>query len=205
MPEPEADAQPASPSASAGAIPTARRAEAMREMRAYAMGDSDAFRRLYPLLAPALWGYVVKRVRCRPAAEDVMQQTLLHMHRARARYRPGADVFPWMFTIAGRLIIDRHRQLQRRPEAAGPGERLRDGAPSPEQRVVASDLQAHVAAEVARLPQRQRQALTMVRRDGMSHRQAAQALATSESAIKSLVHRALDALRRAQQREWRRP
>jgi len=177
------------------AEPQRRRAHAMREMQAYAGGDDAAFRRLYALVSPALWGFVARRVRCRAAAEDVMQQTLLHMHRARGRYRPGADVYPWMFTIAARLIIDRHRQAQRRPVAAGPAGSLTDARPSPEQRVAAAELESHLNSAVHRLPPRQREALTLIRTDGLTHRQAAEALECSESAIKSLVHRALQALR----------
>lgn len=173
----------------------ARRRQASREMQAYAEGDDGAFPRLYALVAPALWGFLARRVGCRAAAEDVMQQTLLHMHRARGRFRPGADVFPWMFTIAARLVVDRHRQQQRRPASARPGEALVDGAPGPEARVAAGQLEARLHAAVDRLPERQRAAFTLVRADGLSHRQAAEALGTSPPAIKSLIHRALRALR----------
>ncbi len=174
-----------------------RRRRASHEMRAYAEGDDAAFSRLYALVSPALWGFVTRRLDCRAAAEDVMQQTLLHMHRARGRYRPGADVYPWMFTIAARIVVDRHRSRGRRPEVAWPTEALSGGEPDPEMRCAAGELEARLSSAVEHLPERQREVFTLVRTAGLSHRQAAEMLETSESAIKSLMHRALAALRRA--------
>jgi len=54
-------------------------------MERYARGDEAAFGELYDAIAPRLLGFLHKATRDAFAAEDLMQQTLLHMHRARAR------------------------------------------------------------------------------------------------------------------------
>lgn len=171
----------------------ARRLRASRAMDAYADGDDAAFRELYACVAPALWGFVSSRVSGRAAAEDVMQQTLLQMHRARGRFRRGSNVYPWMFTIAARLIIDGHRR--RRPQVDVDAERLTDGGARPDELVAAAELERHLGARLAALPDRQRRALVLARDEGLSLHEVAQVLGTTVSAVKSLIHRALAELR----------
>lgn len=158
----------------------------------YARGDNRAFPRLYELVSGELWAFISSRVGDRATAEDLMQQTLLHMHRARGRYRSGANVHPWMFTIAWRLIIDGSRQ--RRPEVDVYMLGLVDPGPTPHERASATELCDQLRRAFTALPDRQRAALELTRGAGLSQREAAEALGTTCSAIKSLVHRALATL-----------
>src|SRR5258708_12316377 len=95
-------------------------------MDRYANGDDGAFGDLYDLLAPRLYGYLVRQTRNTARAEDLVQQTFLQMHCARGRFVPGADVVPWAFAIARRLLIDgvrrsgREVSLELREEAGAP-------------------------------------------------------------------------------------
>jgi RNA polymerase sigma-70 factor (ECF subfamily) len=82
-------------------------------MDRYAGGDNAAFGELYDLLAPRLFGFVVRQTRDRARAEDLVQQTFLQMHCARDSYVTGADVMPWAFAIARRLAIDAFRRTKR--------------------------------------------------------------------------------------------
>src|SRR5215470_20376392 len=79
-------------------------------MERYARGDETAFADLYDAIAPRLLGILRKATRDPSAAEDLMQQTLLHMHRARGSFIPGAPVMPWACAIARRLATDRARR-----------------------------------------------------------------------------------------------
>src|SRR5215468_3689874 len=85
-------------------------------MERYARGDEAAFAELYDAIAPRLLGFLRKATRDAAAAEDLMQQTFLHMHRARGSFIPGAPVLPWAFAIARRLLTDqaRRRRVERR-------------------------------------------------------------------------------------------
>src|SRR6478609_954419 len=82
-------------------------------MARYVDGDASAFRELYALLAPRLLGYLIKLARQRPLAEDLLQQTFLKVHRARAAYVKGADPVPWIYAIAHRTFIDEARKVKR--------------------------------------------------------------------------------------------
>ena len=177
----------------------AARTAANQAMARYGCGHKGAFDRLYGLIAKDLWAFVVSRVREPAVAEDIMQQTLLQMHRSRARFRPGASVHPWMYTIAWRLIIDRARRRHDRVPLANLD--LVDVVPQPDDQVCAAELSRRLQIAFSALPARQQTALELVRAAGLSHKETAEALGTSESAVKSLVHRATRTLRTACIRE----
>src|SRR3954463_15831509 len=76
------------------AAPTADQA-----MSRYAAGDELAFEGVYDEVAPRLASYLQRRLRDRARIEDLVQQTFLHIHRARGSFIPGAQVFPWALAI----------------------------------------------------------------------------------------------------------
>src|SRR3954465_8305650 len=114
-------------------------------MQRYCDGDPGAFRELYALVAPRLLGYLVKMTRDRALADDLLQQTFLKVHRARAAYVRGADPVPWIYSIAHRTFIDEVRKKKRAvvgvaendevPEVAagltGEADGVRDEPPDP--------------------------------------------------------------------------
>src|SRR5215475_3029690 len=102
-------------------------------MERYARGEDQAFSELYDSLAPRLRRYLHRASRDPGWADDLLQQTMLQIHRARGRFIAGAEVFPWAFAIARRLLIDdaRRRKHERRNvslETGGPEETRVDAA-----------------------------------------------------------------------------
>src|SRR5215472_14293870 len=89
------------------------RAEVDVAMERYAAGDDAAFPSVYDAVAPRLYGYLLRQTRDRARAEDLLQQTMLHIHRARIRFIAGAEVMPWAFAIARRLLLDGLRRNKR--------------------------------------------------------------------------------------------
>ena len=63
-------------------------------MARYQDGDAAAFRELYAVVAPRLLGYLMKMARSRAVADDLLQQTFLKVHRARAAYVRGRHCGP---------------------------------------------------------------------------------------------------------------
>ena len=168
-------------------------------MERYAAGDEAAFGELYDLLLPRVYPYLLRRTRNPDRAQDLLQQTLLHVHRARSSFIPGADVWPWVFAIARRLLIDSVRAAQRDSELARQAEALgavADAAGS-EDVFEAKQLALRLEGELAGLPESQRVAFTLVKRRGLSLAAAAAALAISVGALKVRIHRAHLALRAA--------
>jgi RNA polymerase sigma-70 factor, ECF subfamily len=175
-------------------------------MGRYAQGDATAFEQVYEAVAPRLEGYLRRHVRDRARIEDIVQQTFLQVHAARGTFIVGADVMPWAFAIARRLMIDSGRKARREeylemndddllarvPNAAGIA-----GVASGEEILQAREAGARLSAAYGRLSEPQRAAFELVKTEGMSHAQAASVLGTSVTGVKLRVHRAYLALRAA--------
>jgi RNA polymerase sigma-70 factor, ECF subfamily len=169
-------------------------------MERYAAGDDAAFPDLYDLLAPRLFGYLMRQTRDRARAEDLLQQTLLQMHAARGRFIPGSQVLPWAFAIARRLMIDGMRRGKRevlRAGNEGEGEGAEPAAAddAADDLVEARELAGRLQKELARLPENQRVAFELIKQEGLSVAQAAEVLGTTVTAVKLRAHRAYEALR----------
>jgi RNA polymerase sigma-70 factor (ECF subfamily) len=172
------------------------RAQADVAMERYAGGDDAAFALVYDALAPRLYGYLLRQTRENARAEDILQQTLLQIHRARASFIPGAEVMPWAFAIARRLVVDSVRRGRREllssdgePDAGASSDVAADDL------VQAQQLARRVERELAKLPPAQRVAFELVKNEGLSMAEAAQVLGTTVAAVKLRAHRAYEALR----------
>jgi RNA polymerase sigma factor (sigma-70 family) len=80
-------------------------------VRAVAAGDRAAYRRLYDATAPKLFGIVLRIIRDRATAEDVLQDVFLRVWRNAASFAPEAGVpMAWLASIARNRAIDVVRQ-----------------------------------------------------------------------------------------------
>jgi RNA polymerase sigma-70 factor (ECF subfamily) len=182
------------------------RSRADLAMERYADGDDAAFEILYDELAPRLQRYARRETRSRTAAEDVVQQVLLQIHGARARFLRGAAVLPWAYAIARRLLVDGRRHAARWALAAadlkqvGAAEGMgADDALDRRRR------EAELEDELELLPPKHREAFCMVKLEGLSIADAAGVLGITQANVKVRVHRAAEALRSADARRRRKP
>ena len=170
-------------------------------MERYSNGDDAAFAELYDAIAPRLLNFLRKATRDPVAADDLAQQTFLHMHRARGSFIPGAPVTPWAFAIARRLMIDsaRRQRLELGLFLHAPAD---DDWMTSEPTAAAADdvldarrLQRRVQQRLDTLPEIQRTAYQLVKQQGLSLKAAAEVLGTSVTAVKLRAYRAYEALR----------
>ncbi len=172
-------------------------------MERYSNGDDGAFTELYDAIAPRLLCFLRNVTRDAGITEDLMQQTLLQMHRARGSFIPGAAVMPWALAIARRLAIDsaRRRRVESRIFVHSPvDDDWTTYAPTAATAATDDLLDAHhleqrVQQRLATLPEAQRMAYRLVKQEGLSLKRAAELLGTSVTAIKLRTHRAYEALR----------
>ena len=168
-------------------------------MDRYARGDDSAFEEIYDGLAPRLQSFLLRYTQDRARAEDVVQQTMLQIHRARGRFTLGGQVVPWAFAIARRLLIDQHRRGGREVLAPSGDDNLTQLLEAVDARaddvVIAKEVAGKLADELARLPENQRVAFELIKQDGLSVAEAAQVLGTTVAAVKLRAHRAYEALR----------
>jgi RNA polymerase sigma-70 factor (ECF subfamily) len=163
-------------------------------MLAYRDGDASAFEALFGRWSGPLLHYLQRMVRDAAAAEELVQEAFLRVHRARQRYRPDARFSTWLYRIATNLALNELRRPRRRNphqsvDAAGAPE-LAAAAPAVDAIVHARRLGGDLEAALAALPERQRAALWLSAVEGLSYADVAQALEVSEQAVKALVHRA---------------
>jgi len=174
------------------------RALADEYMNRYASGDDSVFSDLYEALAPPLYRYLMRQTRDPVRAEDLLQQTMLQIHAQRSRFWPGANVTPWAYAIARRLLINSYRR-RTREAAAAPNQWTSEaaGGPGADDMLHSKRVVSALEQELARLPEGQRIAFELIKKDGLSMREVAEMLGTTVSAVKLRAHRAYVALRAA--------
>ncbi|HEY0706954.1 MAG TPA: RNA polymerase sigma factor [Polyangia bacterium] len=164
-------------------------------MNRYAEGDDSAFSLLYDLLVPRLESFLLRLTPDRARVEDVVQQTMLQVHRQRGRFIRGSEVRPWAFAIARRCLIDSIRADKRHRSAL---ESFSAQAPPPaasiEDMVSSMETTSLFVDQLRRLPDNQRIAIELIKQEGLSLREAALILGTTINAMKLRVRRACMAL-----------
>ena len=168
-------------------------------MERYAAGEESAFGELYDHVASRLYGYLVRRTGDPQLAEDLLQQTLLQVHRARSSFIPGAKVMPWLHTIARRLVIDHARSARRQAvlTSVGEAESVAAKTPGAEEVIQAQQLMSQIEDELKRLPEPQQVAFELLKRQELSLTEAAEILEITVGALKLRMHRVHGALRAA--------
>ena len=164
-------------------------------MARYCDGDASAFRELYAAVAPKLYGYLVKMARSKAIADDLLQQTFLKVHRARAAYVRGADPLPWIYSIAHRTFLDNVR-AGKRAKVGVADEDLPDVAAVPDDPGTDPELLAAALDALSELPEQQREAVVLTKLEGKSVAEAAAIAGTTVGAMKVRAHRGYEALRR---------
>lgn len=170
-------------------------------------GDDASFELLLRKYRIPLVNYLGRMMGDSASAEDLAQEVFLRVYRARAQYAPSAKFTTWMFRIATNLALNarrdgRYRQMEvSLQEGAYPedGEsrvlEIPDARPGVEQHLLARDRNATIRRAVEELPEKQRAAVLLHKYEEMDYDQIAAILGCSESALKSLLFRAYEALR----------
>lgn len=155
--------------------------------------DRDEFALLAGEHRPRAMRFATAFVGDRHAAEDMVQEALRRLYEARDRY-PLRDLFgPYLVKTVARLCID-----QRRGRRAERRRLLRlpiMTPPAPTVAVEERETAGQVAAAVAALPERERACFLLTVCEGLSYRDAAEALGLSFAEVNNAIHRARRGLR----------
>ena len=157
----------------------------------------EFFSQLYEQYCERVYRYVVLRVGNSFDAEELVAETFLRAWKGLPSYQPrGAPVAAWLFRIAHNLVVDHLRRASRRPTAP-----LADDEPTPggnsEYEATIRLTFDELKRAITRLTEPQRQVIGLRFGAGLSLVEVARAMGRSQSAVKSLQHGALVALRRA--------
>ncbi|MBI3553604.1 MAG: sigma-70 family RNA polymerase sigma factor [Elusimicrobia bacterium] len=163
-------------------------------MRSAQDGDNAAYEILLKEVSAILRGFITARIGARDAAEDVLQEVLLSMHKARHSYDPVRPFAPWMFAIGEHRLADHWRRSRRLAERETTLEDDLDHFLAPNEDDMG--LSDELSSALSGLPEKQRQVIVLLKLEGLSIKEAASKLGISESDVKVSAHRGYEALRR---------
>ncbi len=167
-------------------------------------GDDHAFDHLLGKYRAPVVHFVYRLVREPALAEELAQEVFLRVFRARRNYRPRAKFTTWLFRIATNVALNALRDGRMRrwgetsidAEDAGPQvAQLSAPGPTAEQRLLEAERARQIRAAVESLPEKQRLAVLLHKYQDLDYAEIAPILGCSESALKSLLFRAYEALR----------
>lgn len=130
------------------------------------------------------------------AADDVMQETCLKVHRALPRYRPEGRLEAFVFTIARNACRDHWKAGARRPESPGLPEVADPRAAGPERELESRRQVEAVLAAVRALPPEQREVFLLREESGLSFREIAALTGAPLNTVLGRMHYAMESLRR---------
>ncbi len=158
-------------------------------------GDQAAYSRLLTEIAPYLRTLTGRHHRSPQDVEDTVQDILLTIHSVRQIYDPTRPFTPWLVAISRRRIIDRLRKQ---------GRSVARETPLTEDHETFVDVEANLETRadgrslreaIDKLPPVQREAITLLKLQEMSLKEAAERSGMSIAALKVATHRTLKSLR----------
>lgn len=161
-------------------------------VRSAALGDRSAFARIFELHAAGMFRYAVHMLDGDlDEAEDVVQASLAQAWRSLPRFEGRSSLRTWLFRITANMALARRRR--RRPVLVSDDVLVRLPAPEgaePHQSVVAGEMWRTLAVALTELPWRQRASWLLFEMEGLSYREIAGVLGTSETVVRGQLHRA---------------
>jgi len=159
-----------------------------------AEGDAAAIRALVARKLSRVLGLAQRMLNDAGEAEDVAQEAFLRVWRQAPKWRSGEARFDtWLHRVALNLCYDRLRR--RREILTDDPPELPDDAPPADHALEAQDTGRAVAAALAKLPDRQREAIVLCHYQELGNIEAAAVMGVTVEAVESLLSRGRRALR----------
>ena len=170
-------------------------------------GDMSAFELLVRRYQDALVNYINFTINDYHRAEDLAQETFLRVFKSASRYKPKSTFKSWLYTIATNLSRNELRNRARRKtyyledlvdedEDVYQSEFLIDTRLQPDILYEKKERQQLIKRTLDQLPENQRVALTLVTYQELSYEEISEILNCSIGAVKSLIHRARQNLKK---------
>ena len=177
-------------------------------MKYYSSGDIHSFETLVRRHEKPVYNYILRILKDRTLAEDVLQETFIRVVRHAARYRPDAKFTTWLYRIARNLCIDKIRRKKIRnyismsvPIRNYQGSEtsledcLKSSDPPPEEVIQARELERAVEDALAQLPTPQREVFLFRHQVGLSFKEISAVMECPEATAKSRMRYALMRIR----------
>lgn len=153
-------------------------------------GDRQAYATL--LIACRTWLLRYFRRKVAPEQmEDLVQETLISVHKKLRSYDPGRPFLPWLAAIARYRFVDHLRNVYRTAAQTVFDENAEASSSSDEQMTIARISLERLFEE---LPDAQQRVIELVKIDGLTVKEASTTTGQSEALVKVNIHRGLKRL-----------
>jgi RNA polymerase sigma-70 factor (ECF subfamily) len=151
-------------------------------------GDRQAFSALVDHYWDRLYRWLYHLTHHCHAAEDLAQEAFLKAFAGLATFRTGSNFQAWLFRIAYNSFVNQRRVASRTRQAFP--EQLPAGGPGPEEQAMSRETLQLLARAVGRLPSEFRAPLLLRVEEGLSFREIAEVLDTTEETARWRVYKA---------------
>jgi RNA polymerase sigma-70 factor, ECF subfamily len=159
-------------------------------------GDQAAYESFLREASGMLRAFLARRMTsASDRVEDVLQETLLTVHRARHSFLPGRPVGPWLYAICEHRMVEfyrRHRRIQALEASTDPPEI----AMADELESEGEGFGALVREALMKLPRKQRVIIERLKLHDLSVKEVALQSGMSESAVKVTAFRGYEGIRK---------
>lgn len=159
--------------------------------------DEEALEAIYATFSPELYRYAFRLLGESQAAEDLVSETFYRLLRVlQAGGGPRDHLRAYLYRVAHNLAMDHHRCHSLQEEPLNDKALQQPASTEPDQVVEQSLAQAEARTALWHLTPNQRQVITLKFFQGLNNQEVAAVLNKPVGAVKSLQHRALNALHR---------
>ncbi len=159
-------------------------------------GDERAATELVARHAPALARFAASsEAGSRSDVEELVQDTFVRAFASLDTFRGDSSLRTWLFTIERRLLLDRRRSERRRGKDVELDEAHAMTAHDSLDAVVADESHRRLRIAVERLSPTQREVFTLRVGEGLSYKEIAEAVGTTEGAARVHYHNAMRSIK----------
>ncbi len=160
-------------------------------------GDERAATLLVERHAPALARFAASLTSSvdRGEIDELVQDTFVRAFQSLAEFRGESSLRTWLFTIERRLLLDRRRAARRRPDADEIDERDAATEYTALDSLVAGETEARIRGALDRLSPMQRDVFMLRVTEGLSYKEIAGVVGTTEGAARVHYHNAIRAIK----------
>jgi len=157
-------------------------------------GDAQAYAGLLKETATLLRPYLAKRLYAGNEVDDVLQEILISIHKARHTYDGERPYKPWVYAIAKYRLQD-HLRAHYADHLHGAEDLSELEEILPDDVTESGFNYESISREVDKLPEKQATILRLMHQEGYTAREVAEKLGMNESAVKVSAHRAYKILK----------
>ncbi|MCF3935399.1 sigma-70 family RNA polymerase sigma factor [Acuticoccus sp. M5D2P5] len=166
-----------------------------------ALGDRNAFGRLYDATAAKLLAVCLRVLKNRDEAEDALQEVFVKIWNNADRYQVnGHSPMTWLITIARNAAIDRLRARRTHDDLADVHHRLVAPGADPEHTAVATSEAARMTVCLHELEENRRKAVTGAYFDGKTYQELADTFEIPLNTMRTWLRRSLAKLKECMSR-----